>query len=259
MSRKIAFLREGMMDRAISILIFINIIVTSLFYFVVALLIWAFTRPFDRRLRLLHLYTCYWGAFYTYIMPAWPAKIEGRSKIRRGATYVLVSNHQSQLDILVLFRLYKHFKWVSKAEIFRFPLIGWNMVLNNYIKLRRGDRESIAQMMADSERQLAQGSSVFIFPEGSRSPDGHLKQFKMGAFILAKKMQVPIMPVVVEGTRFALPKYSVNFHGKHPIKVRVLDEIPYEKFAGKTVEETAALVWDYMNAELLRLQKEMHA
>ncbi|TAL33625.1 MAG: 1-acyl-sn-glycerol-3-phosphate acyltransferase [Spirochaetes bacterium] len=246
------------MDRAISILVFINIIATSFFFYIGALIIWACTRPFDRRLRFLHLYTCFWGAFYTYIMPAWPAKIEGRKKIRRGATYVIVSNHQSQLDILVLFRLYKHFKWVSKAEIFRLPLIGWNMVLNNYIKLRRGEKESIAQMMADSEKQLAQGSSIFIFPEGSRSPDGNLKQFKMGAFILAKKMRVPIMPVVVEGTRHALPKYSVNFHGTHPIKVRVLDEIPYEQFADKTVEETAALVRDYINGELVKLQKEMY-
>jgi len=105
--------------------------------------------------------------------------VEGREKIRRDATYVIVSNHQSQLDILVLFRLYVHFKWVSKSEIFKIPLIGWNMVMNRYIKLRRGDKESIAQMMADSEERLAEGSSIFIFPEGSRSPDGRLKPFKM--------------------------------------------------------------------------------
>ncbi len=245
------------MDRFISSLILFIIAVTSIFYFIIALLIWLLTRPFDKRLRLLHLYTCFWGAFYTYIMPAWPARIEGRKKFRKGATYVIVSNHQSQLDILVHFRLYVHYKWVSKAEIFRVPLIGWNMVLNNYIKLRRGEKESIAQMMADSEKALGEGNSIFIFPEGSRSPDGHMKNFKMGAFILAKKMRVPIMPVIVEGTRFALPKYSVNFHGKHPIRVRVLDEIPYEEFASLTEEELSKKVWDYMNAELTKLQKEM--
>ena len=206
---------------------------------------------------LLHLYTCYWGAFYTYIVPAWKIRVEGREKIRRDATYVIVSNHQSQLDILVLFRLYVHFKWVSKSEIFKIPLIGWNMVMNRYIKLRRGDKESIAQMMADSEERLAEGSSIFIFPEGSRSPDGHLKPFKMGAFILAKKMKVPILPVVVEGTRHALPKYSINYHGTHRIRVRVLDEVPYESFAGASEEELSKRLWGTINTELVRLQKEL--
>ncbi|HDP80257.1 MAG TPA: 1-acyl-sn-glycerol-3-phosphate acyltransferase, partial [Spirochaetes bacterium] len=195
--------------------------------------------------------------FYTYIVPAWPISIEGRQKIRRDATYVFVSNHQSQLDILALFRLFVHFKWVSKVEIFKVPLIGWNMVLNRYIKLVRGDKQSIAQMMADSEERLAEGSSVFIFPEGTRSPDGHLKAFKQGAFILAKKMKVAIMPIIIEGTRKALPKYSINFHGKHPIKIRVLEEIPYASFANLTVEELLQKVWDYIHGELLKLQKEM--
>ncbi len=171
----------------------------------------------------------------------------------------MVSNHQSQLDILVLFRLYRHFKWVSKSEIFRIPLIGWNMVMNRYIKLRRGDKKSVAQMMSDSEDALAGGSSVFIFPEGTRSPDGRMKKFKPGAFILALKMKLPILPVIVEGTRQALPKYSVNFHGKHPIKVRVLNEMLYETFANMSVDELSAYVWNYMNTELLQLQKEMNS
>ncbi|HSV96394.1 MAG TPA: 1-acyl-sn-glycerol-3-phosphate acyltransferase [Spirochaetota bacterium] len=245
------------MERFIAVLILTVIITTSIFYYFMAVLIWLVTRPFDRRLRLLHLYTCFWGAFYTYIVPAWKVSVEGREKIRRDAAYVIVSNHQSQLDILVLFRLYVHFKWVSKSEIFKIPLIGWNMVLNRYIKLRRGDKGSIAQMMADSEERLAEGSSIFIFPEGSRSPDGNLKPFKMGAFILAKKMKVPILPVVVEGTRHALPKYSVNYHGTHRIRVRVLDEVPYESFADASEEELSRRLWETINTERLRLQEEL--
>jgi 1-acyl-sn-glycerol-3-phosphate acyltransferase len=111
-------------------------------------------------------------------------------------------------------------------------------------------------MMADSEERLSEGSSIFIFPEGSRSPDGNLKPFKMGAFILAKKMKVPILPVVVEGTRHALPKYSVNFHGSHRIRVRVLEEVPYESFAGISEAELAKRLWGKINTELVRLQKE---
>ncbi len=245
------------MNRFISILMLTVIAITSIFFYCIAILIWLITRPFDRRLRLLHLYTCFWGAFYTYIVPTLKISVEGREKIRRDTTYVIVSNHQSQLDILVFFRLYVHYKWVSKSEIFKLPLIGWNMVMNRYIKLRRGDRESIAQMMADSEERLAEGSSIFIFPEGSRSPDGHLKPFKMGAFILAKKMKAPILPVVVEGTRHALPKYSLTLHGTHRIRVRVLDPVPYESFAGASEEELSKRLWEKINTELVRLQKEL--
>jgi 1-acyl-sn-glycerol-3-phosphate acyltransferase len=155
---------------------------------------------------------------------------------------VVVSNHQSLLDILVLFNLFFHFKFVSKIEIFKIPLIGWNMVLNNYIKLKRGDKKSVAQMLADCEKALAGGSSVLIFPEGTRSPDGHIKEFKLGAFILALKMKAPISPVVIAGTNAALPKYSLNFHGRTDIRIRVLAPIPYESFAHLSAEETADMV-----------------
>ncbi|OPZ35799.1 MAG: hypothetical protein BWY96_02563 [Spirochaetes bacterium ADurb.BinA120] len=80
----------------------------------------------------------------------------------------------------------------------------------------------------------------------------------MGAFILAKKMKAPILPVVVEGTRHALPKYSINFHGTHRIRVRVLDEVPYESFAGASEEELSKRIRGLMNAELVRLQSEMN-
>ncbi len=247
-----------MKNRIITALFLFVICSTSLVFFPVALLIWAFTRPFDRRLRLLHQFTCFWGAFYTYIMPAWPVVIEGRERLAGDATRIFISNHQSQLDILVLFRLYTHFKWVSKSEIFRLPLIGWNMVLNRYIKLKRGDRKSVARMMADTARKLKEGSSIFMFPEGSRSPDGTLKTFKPGAFILAKQLRLPILPVIIEGTRKALPKYSINFHGRQPIRVRVLPERSYESFADKSVEEIMEDLWRYLNGELLRLKEEMY-
>jgi hypothetical protein len=77
-----------------------------------------------------------------------------------------------QLDILVAFHLFIPFKWVSKAEVFKLPLIGWNMWLNRYIKLKRGDKAGIAQMFADSERALSQGNSIFIFPRAPGQKPG---------------------------------------------------------------------------------------
>ncbi|MDJ0887040.1 MAG: lysophospholipid acyltransferase family protein [Desulfobacterales bacterium] len=220
------------------------------FFFALALIIWLTTRWFDRRLVTLHMFTSFWACLYLWIMPAWSLRILGREKIDRRAQYIIVSNHQSQLDILVAFGLFFPFKWVSKVEVFRLPFIGWNMYLNGYIGLRRGDKDSIRQMMQACERALAKGCSVYFFPEGTRSPTGRLKSFKPGAFILAQQMQVPILPVVIEGTRAALPKYSLNFHGRHLIRLKVLDAIVPSDFLDLSVEALAEMVRDRIALEL---------
>jgi 1-acyl-sn-glycerol-3-phosphate acyltransferase len=205
--------------------------------FPVAVGIWAVTAPFDRRRVVLHRFTCFWASLYTWLNPAWPLTVEGRSRIRRDETYVMVANHLSFLDILALFRLFEHFKWVSKIENFRVPFIGWNMSLNRYIKLRRGDRESVVQMMQACLETLAQGSSIMMFPEGTRSPSGELRTFKPGAFELALRAGRPILPIVIEGTAAALPKRGFVLRGRHPIRIRVLDPLPFESFADASVEE----------------------
>ncbi|MBI3769418.1 MAG: 1-acyl-sn-glycerol-3-phosphate acyltransferase [Deltaproteobacteria bacterium] len=199
--------------------------------FVGALVVWAVTVAFDRRLRALHLYACAWASLYTYVFPYWTVRVRDRGRIRDGATYVLVANHQSLLDILVLFRLYKHFKWVSKESIFRVPFIGWNMSLNRYIAIRRGDRSDAQRMMAACGAALEGGSSIMIFPEGTRSPDGELHGFRHGAFTLALRHHVPILPIVLDGTLDALPKHGLTLHERADIVIQVLEPIATDGFA----------------------------
>lgn len=231
-----------MTNRIIAILFLAFMGLSSAALFVLAVLIWLCTVAFDRRLVILHMFTSFWACIYLWTMPAWQVTTAGRDKIRRGATYMVVSNHQSGLDILVAFRLFFPFKWVSKAEMFRVPFIGWNMWLNNYIRIVRGEEESRRQMMAACEKALSRGCSLFFFPEGTRSRTGELKPFKPGAFILAHQMKVPILPIAINGTKEALPKASLNFHGRHPIRIEVLDEIPYETFAHLSIEQTGEMV-----------------
>jgi 1-acyl-sn-glycerol-3-phosphate acyltransferase len=226
------------------------LVTSSIALFPVALLIFAVTAPFDRQRRVLHLFTCFWGSLYTWLNPAWPVTIEGRQRIDPDQTYVMVANHLSLLDILVLFRLFTHYKWVSKIENFRLPCIGWNMSLNGYVKLRRGDAASIAEMMAACERLLTEGNSIMMFPEGTRSEDGRLKAFKHGAFTLAKRVGAPILPIVVEGTAAALPKRGFVLQGRHAIRIRVLDAIPYARVASLSVEALTEHVRAIIAAEL---------
>jgi 1-acyl-sn-glycerol-3-phosphate acyltransferase len=239
-----------MLARVLSALFWSFIVVSSLLLFPVAVLLWMATVLFDRRLVLLHRFTCLWASLYTWLNPAWRVRLEGLERIRRGATYVMVANHQSLLDILVLFRLFVHFKWVSKVENFRVPAIGWNMSLNRYIKLRRGNRASVERMLDACERTIAEGSSIMMFPEGTRSPDGRLRAFKTGAFTLAQRAAAPLLPIIVQGTANALPKRGFVLRGRHEIRIRVLDEIPYRAFADMPVELLAERVRDLIAAEL---------
>jgi 1-acyl-sn-glycerol-3-phosphate acyltransferase len=220
----------------LSMVFWIFLTTTSILLFPAAVVIWAVTSPFDRRKCLLHQFTCFWASLYSWFNPAWPVTIEGRERIDRGEAYVMVANHLSLLDILVFFRLFIHFKWVSKIENFRIPFIGWNMRLNEYIPLKRGDKESIVQMLRSCRETLAAGNSIMMFPEGTRSPDGRLRSFKTGAFELAKDTGNPILPIVVTGTADALPKRGFVLRGRHPIRVKVLDGIPYEAFADESIE-----------------------
>jgi len=239
-----------MFNRIVSIGILLFIALSSALFFVVALAIWLLTVCFDRRLVLLHMFTSLWASIYLWAVPAWSVSSRGRHMIRKDLPRVVVSNHQSQLDILVAFRLFFHFKWVAKTEVFRLPFIGWNMVLNRYIKLKRGNRESIEKMMAACEKAISSGSSVYFFPEGTRSRTGELRPFKTGAFILAHRMKVPILAIVINGTKNALPKHSLNFHGSHDIRISVLGEIPYDEFKDLSVEETGGMVRERIAAHV---------
>jgi len=223
--------------------------------FPVALLIWAVTLPFDRRKRILHQFTCFWASMYTWLNPVWRVHVHHRERIHRAGPAVMVANHLSLLDILILFRLFTHFKWVSKIENFRVPCIGWNMSLNQYIPLKRGDRESVIRMMRECEKTLAAGNSIMMFPEGTRSTTGRMRTWKTGAFELALASRVPIQPIVLKGSGNALPKRGFVLQGRHEIEVVVLDPIMPETFEGKSAEdlteEVRALISEHLGEKQL--------
>jgi 1-acyl-sn-glycerol-3-phosphate acyltransferase len=228
--------------RIASVLFWAFIVVTSFLLFPIALLTFVVTYPFDPRHRVLHQFTCFWASLYTWCNPLWRVHIEHRDRIEAGTTYVMVANHLSLLDILVLFRLFTNFAWVSKIENFKVPLIGWNMRLNGYIPLVRGDKESAAVMMGQCRATLNRGTSIMMFPEGTRSRDGRLQAFKPGAFALAVETGSAILPIVISGTGSALPKRGFVLQGKHRIGIDVLEPIEPQSFGTDDPVELAQRV-----------------
>ena len=209
----------------VSIVYWIFFLVTLPILFVPAVVIWMFTAGFGKRRTLLHFYTCFWAVFLLWMNPIWSVKVLGRERIPWRSSVVIVSNHQSLIDILVLFALWRPFKWVSKVENFKLPFIGWNMRLNDYVPLVRGDRDSVIKMMESCRRHLNSRTSVLIFPEGTRSKTSELREFKDGAFRLAFDTGRPVVPVALSGTSKSLPKHGLILRDRMDALVQVLEPI----------------------------------
>jgi len=216
------------------------ICVTAPSFFLGAMVIFAVTALVDRRRIVLHLYSCAWASFFVAVNPLWRLRISGRDRLPWRGPAVLVANHASLVDILVLFGLFRPYKWVSKRENFQIPFIGWNMTLNGYVPLVRGDRASVVTMLDRCRVLLAQGSPILMFPEGTRTRDGHMQPFKDGAFELAHELGLPVIPVAVHGTRRALPKHGVVLRNHIDAHVEVLAPLDPAAFAGAAELREAA-------------------
>lgn len=216
---------------------------------------WLVTLPFDkghyaagylfRKLTVVH----------QKLTPMWKFHASGRLPVDKRRPYVVVANHESFVDILLISHLPIEMKWMSKETFFKFPLVGWMMRMAGDIRLVRGDRASGAAALRACHDRLNKKVSVMIFPEGTRSADGTLGKFKDGAFRLAIEAGVPILPLVVHGTRTALRKHDWRL-GDSRAEVRVLSPVSTD---GLTVDDVAKLrdeVRDLIARELDAMQAD---
>ena len=246
------------MDLIITIYIWLLVLITFIAFLPVITLLFLFTFLFDKRLAAIHYFSSWWAMLYIWLNPLWSIQFEGRDKMKKNQTYVILSNHQSLLDIAILYGLFFPYKWVTKVENFKIPGIGWIMILNRYLKVDRNKRETYLQMINDCEKSINNGSSVLLFPEGTRSRDGIIKNFKTGPFKAALQSMTPIMPVVIDGSNRALKKNNFVFNGRQTFKVKVLDPIPYESFKDKNVKAITQEVREIMVQEYDKM-KPAHA
>lgn len=230
------------MKRFGSLLFWGFMVVSSILLFPIGLLLWLLTVLIDDRRWLLHRFTSLWASLYTWLNPIWSVRVVGRERLLQTQPTVMVANHRSLLDILVLFQLQSHFRWMSKQEIFRVPCVGWNMTLCGYIPLRRGSAESIQTMMDHCDRAIKAGNSILMFPKGTRSSTDRMRSWKRGAFQIAKRNGVPIQPIVLRGTSDALPKRGFILQGRHAISIEVLDPISADEVAKRSPEEITEYV-----------------
>jgi 1-acyl-sn-glycerol-3-phosphate acyltransferase len=222
--------------------------------FPLTLVVWLLTLPFDRNRAIIHCFLMQQSLIISYVMPIWTIHMQGRDKAMKGATYVIISNHQSLLDILLINCLRYKFKWISKIENFKVPVIGWYLKMADYIIVDRGNEESKAEMLEKSLDCLKKEISIMIFPEGTRSPDNEIGFFKRGAFQLALQAGVPILPVLIDGTGGILPKHGLIFGSGHHITIKVLNPIYPANFGTDIPEDLAKELSLFMTSELKELR-----
>lgn len=169
---------------------------------------------------------------------------------------MMVANHRSLIDILALYKIRRPFKWTSKTENFKLPFIGMVLSLSNSVRIHRESRHSGMQFLSQAESEMKKGSSILLFPEGTRSKTTEMRSFKEGAFLLAKKTGSGIIPIVHTGSEKTFDRGSWVLKGKAHIHIRVLDEIPALEVNKMEVKEIMALVRDRMEAGLEQLERE---
>jgi 1-acyl-sn-glycerol-3-phosphate acyltransferase len=183
------------------------------------------TMPFDRgAYRAGRLFRMV-GVIHEKLNPMWSFGVTGTVPSDPRRPYVVVANHESFVDILLICHVPMEMKWMSKSDFFKYPLIGWGMRLADDIRLDRDDAKGGERALQECRDRLTKHVSVMIFPEGTRSKNGELQPFKDGAFRLAIDAGLPILPLAVLGTRDALVKHDWRF-GFSRAEVRILDPIP---------------------------------
>jgi len=191
-----------------------------------------------------------WARTCAFITPV-RVTVEGAENAKPDQSYIVVSNHQSQYDILLVYGWLKlDLKWVMKQELRKIPGIGIGCEKAGHIFVNRRNPKQARKAIGEALDRMGKGVGILFFPEGTRSRDGHLLSFKKGAFRLAADQDLPLLPITLVGTRDVLPARSLRlFPG--PIKMVIHPVIEAEgKHEDQLMNECRAAITSAMPPEL---------
>ena len=167
--------------------------------------------------------------------------VTGRERANPAQSYVIMSNHQCYFDVLSFYGHWRNqFRWVMKQELRKVPALGWACEVVGHIFIDRSDRDKAIASLNEARHQLVNGVSVLFFPEGTRSHDGVLRQFKKGGFMMAFDLGLPILPISISGSYKTLPGSMFRPLPGH-VRITVHDPIDVSQY---TLEDRARLMED---------------
>lgn len=198
----------------ISILIWIAGTAITIAAFLSSLILRMLPIPLKYKDKLIHAQCFWWSDAIIALNPFWKITVKGLENIDHNKTYVVVANHQSLADIVIIYQTHMYFKWVAKEELLKVPFIGGLLWVNNHILVSRGKLGSIKEVYRKAAEYLKSGIPMLFFPEGTRSGTDEMGEFQNGAFKLAIKEGRAVLPVFIGGTREAIPKGGFIFKTK---------------------------------------------
>lgn len=225
----------------LTLLYFIVILVVAVVLYVASFIALVVCYPFDKKRVVVHKISV-WITDALFGLSGIKRRVIGMENIDPNASYVMVLNHNSMADIITIYNLPLVFKWVSKREVYRIPIVGRLLFAHGDIVINRAStKEAMNLVHTKGKEWLAKGASVSIFPEGTRSKDREIHNFKAGAFILAKDAGVPILPIVLDNTDKMMRKgFFMNWSNK--ITIRILPPIPAEEVSKRDIKDVMAEV-----------------
>jgi len=254
------------MQKIFSVLVWGGIVLLILFWLPLIFISRVFERD-ETRYRTGKLFRKL-GLAISRINPNWIITIEGKEKINDRNPYIIVSNHLSNADIPLISNLPWEMKWISKKELFEVPIVGWMMKMAGDISVDREANNQKEKVFEDCRFYLDRNCSVMFFPEGTRSRDGKLGRFKSGAFEFSRRLNIPVLPLVIDGTQDCLPKKTWVFKPQVYITLKVLDPVYPEDYQDKSSNQMAAGVresilnqladWRDTNPESIDATRDQH-
>ncbi|MBP3432125.1 MAG: 1-acyl-sn-glycerol-3-phosphate acyltransferase [Alistipes sp.] len=239
----------------LSLLYYLVVIAVALVLYVASFIALVVCYPFDRKRVVVHTLSKWITDTIFGLPPFMKREVIGLENIDPKKAYVMTLNHNSMADIITIYNLPLVFKWVSKKEVYRIPIVGRLLYAHGDIVINRASAKEAMQLVHERGKEwLAKGASVAIFPEGTRSKDGEIHNFKAGAFLLAKDAGAPILPIVLNNTNKMVRKgWMMNW--RNHITIKILPPISAEEVAERSVKEVMADVHSSMTEALAEIRK----
>ena len=175
----------------------------------------------------------------TCIISLCPVKVKGHKLIDKNKSYVFIANHQSAFDIFLVYGyLGQAIKWVMKQSLRKLFIVGFACEKCGFIFVDGSSPQAAARTIKQAKEQLKNGASVFLFPEGSRTSDGKMGNFKKGAYQMALDLSLPIVPVTIKGSYIVMPKDTFRIT-PHPMEMIIHEPVETEQYKADNLREAA--------------------
>lgn len=204
-----------------------------------------------------HFWGYYPGRWWSWVITRaflLPVTVEGRENIEPGHSYVFVANHQGAFDIFLIYGfLHRNFKWMMKHQLKKIPFVGTACKMSHQIFVDKRGTGRIRETYKQAQATLQSGMSLMVFPEGARTFTGHMGKFKKGAFALADELQLPVVPLTINGSFNVMPRMR-DWHWVewHPLRLTIHQPIyPVDK-GPRNVQATMMQSYDSVMSSLVK-------